>query len=117
MMNTEIKAKWLEALRSGKYKQAQRALCELNADGSKSYCCLGVLCDIVAPEDWAGPEKMQMSDGSHYFIRHLSHTQMPASMIHTQASLHGGAADKLAQMNDEEQLSFAEIADWIEVNL
>ena len=34
--------KWVEALRSGKYKQGQHNL--RNADNT--YCCLGVLCDI-----------------------------------------------------------------------
>lgn len=41
-MNKEIKAKWLEALRSGKYKQGQAAL---NRNGE--FCCLGILCDVM----------------------------------------------------------------------
>lgn len=40
-MNPEVKAKWLEALRSGKYKQGKEFL----KRGNK-FCCLGVLCDI-----------------------------------------------------------------------
>lgn len=43
IMNPEIKAKWVAALRSGKYKQGQGEL----RDGKK-FCCLGVLCDIHA---------------------------------------------------------------------
>lgn len=42
MMNPEWKKKWVEALRSGKYKQGKEALCF----GDK-YCCLGVLCEIA----------------------------------------------------------------------
>lgn len=42
-MNAEVKQKWLDALRSGEYKQAKSAL--RNGDG---YCCLGVLCDLHA---------------------------------------------------------------------
>ena len=42
MMNQEIKAKWVNALRSGDYEQGQGAL--KNPDGQ--YCCLGVLCDL-----------------------------------------------------------------------
>lgn len=41
-MNPEIKAKWIEALRSGKYKQGRG---RLQRDGG--FCCLGVLCDIL----------------------------------------------------------------------
>lgn len=45
-MNKRIKKLWIEALRSGEYRQAQYALCK--ADGEeKSYCCLGVLEDVV----------------------------------------------------------------------
>lgn len=40
-MKPKIKAKWLEALRSGKYKQTKEVLKD-----STGYCCLGVLCDI-----------------------------------------------------------------------
>lgn len=41
-MRKEIKEKWLEALRSGKYKKSQGALKKTD----NTYCCLGVLCDI-----------------------------------------------------------------------
>jgi hypothetical protein len=43
-MNPEVKALWLEALRSGKYKQATSMLC----DGEGGYCCLGVLTQVYA---------------------------------------------------------------------
>lgn len=50
-MNKEVKEKWLAALRSGSYKQGRGVLREQCQDGDK-FCCLGVLCDIVAPEGW-----------------------------------------------------------------
>jgi len=37
---------WLDALTSGRYRQGRNSLCQVNKDGSKSYCCLGVLCDL-----------------------------------------------------------------------
>jgi len=40
-MISEVKTKWLESLRSGDYSQGTNKL----FDG-KSYCCLGVLCDL-----------------------------------------------------------------------
>ena len=40
-MNKKVKQLWLEALRSGEYKQGETQL----RKGNK-YCCLGVLCDI-----------------------------------------------------------------------
>lgn len=48
-MNKEIKTKWIEALRSGEYVQAQGYL-----HNSKGYCCLGVLCDIYQKETGNG---------------------------------------------------------------
>jgi len=57
-MNKDIKAKWLAALRSGKYKQGKGELIEELIDGP-AHCCLGVLCDIVDPTnayDWAGQQ-------------------------------------------------------------
>lgn len=42
-MKPEIKAKWLEALRGGEYRQAKGALRKANR-----FCCLGVLCNLHA---------------------------------------------------------------------
>ena len=44
-MNSEVKAKWIKALRSGEYEQGQLALRVDN-----KYCCLGVLCDLYDKE-------------------------------------------------------------------
>jgi hypothetical protein len=46
MMNQEIKREWIEALRSGKYKQARGFLRYRGG-----YCCLGVLMDIQGAKD------------------------------------------------------------------
>jgi hypothetical protein len=44
-MNTEVKQKWIDALRSGKYDQGSEKLRSVTG-----YCCLGVLCDLYAKE-------------------------------------------------------------------
>lgn len=41
-INKELIKQWVEALRSGKYKQGRKALRNRNDE----FCCLGVLCDI-----------------------------------------------------------------------
>jgi len=49
-MNSKIKEKWLNALRSGEYNQQQNYL-----KTDEGFCCLGVLCDLYAKEnnvDW-----------------------------------------------------------------
>lgn len=43
-MNPEVKAEWLDALRSGNYKQGKGYL----KDNKDEFCCLGVLCDLYA---------------------------------------------------------------------
>lgn len=45
-MNAEWKAKWVAALNSGDYTQGY---CRLSNDDN-TFCCLGVLCDIVQKE-------------------------------------------------------------------
>ena len=47
-MNAEIKARWIEALRSGKYQQGIGYLRSKN----DRFCCLGVLCDTYLPSKW-----------------------------------------------------------------
>lgn len=49
MTNREVVKKWLEALESGKYDQGTLTLRD-NTVLPNKYCCLGVLCDIVAKE-------------------------------------------------------------------
>ena len=50
-MDPKVKQAWIDALRSGKYKQARK---RLYRQETKGYCCLGVLCDIAKPEGWDG---------------------------------------------------------------
>lgn len=49
-MNERVMKKWTKALRSGKYKQGYAALCVEDSKGNKSFCCLGVLCDLYNKE-------------------------------------------------------------------
>lgn len=47
MTKEQIKAKWLEELRSGKHHQIQRTLKDQFGNGEYGYCCLGVLAEKV----------------------------------------------------------------------
>ena len=47
-MDPEIKARWVEALRSGRYEQGQSALNTGGANGQ--FCCLGVLCELAVED-------------------------------------------------------------------
>lgn len=103
-MNPEIKAKWLEALRSHQYQQARKYL----RTDETHFCCLGVLCDLTAPRRWR-----PISDGE---FCHGSAHAFPDNDILAEADLSELDAEKLANMNDRGK-SFAEIADYIEANL
>src|SRR6478752_1443394 len=44
-MDPEVKARWVKALKSGDYQQAEGALVK-----DARHCCLGVLCDMFAKD-------------------------------------------------------------------
>ena len=45
-MKKDVAKKWVKALRSGKYKQGECYLKQLNDNGQAKHCCLGVLCEL-----------------------------------------------------------------------
>lgn len=98
-MNTEIKSKWIKALRSGAYTQAVGELRNTNKEGS--FCCLGVLVDILEPNKW--------KDKEHQF----SHCGLLSEDFCREISLSNHLMSHLAEMNDD-GVSFANIADLIE---
>jgi hypothetical protein len=118
MMNIEYKAKWLAALRSGEYKQGRKFLKK-----NGSYCCLGVLCDVVDPTKWnddydydygLGVKGVSAYDG---VSGTLPFRIREATGFPREDNTGRWAAGVLVEMNDEGQYSFAEIANYIEEHL
>ena len=97
-MNKKIKKLWVKALRSGKYKQAKH---QLYVRFDHGYCCLGVLC------------AMQGARVDRWSSENRRTTLVPERYAH---GLTDGQTYRLASMNDE-GMSFAEIADYIEQRL
>lgn len=98
-LTDELREKWCTALRSGDYKQGKGAL--LN-DGK--YCCLGVLYEAVLGGTWGFVDSdgdTQNSEGSMVYLHGLSELDVDVE-------------EKVACMNDSEDKSFSEIADWLE---
>lgn len=56
-MDAELKNKWLDALRSGRYAQGQGKL-----RAADKFCCLGVLCDLLHPTEWEPVDSDYSSD-------------------------------------------------------
>lgn len=90
-MDTELKLKWVEALRSGKYKQGKQRF----KSADDTYCCLGVLADVAGV--------LKGNEGLAGFVE--THPITSSQEF------------KFWRMNDTEKKSFAEIADYIEANL
>jgi hypothetical protein len=116
-MKKEVKDRWVEALRSGKYSQTKGVL----RDG-KGFCCLGVLCDIAKDElgiNWR-------FNGRSYDMK--SYSLVLPTIVTEWAGLRDDQGMVFPNNNDTEEplfnppklndngASFAEIADMIEQN-
>lgn len=115
-MDTKLKEEWVAALRSGKYQQGTEVL----RDEFKEFCCLGVLCEIDPEVTWsendAGykykeePDRLlttQFDDGDDY----------QESPLLEKYGITVQIQEVLIRLNDEEQLDFNGIADFIEEGL
>src|SRR6185369_2249558 len=100
-MNAEIKAKWLEALRSGKYQQGTQFL-----RNKGKYCCLGVLCDVVNPKAWV-EEPLNAE-----FYSYKKCSSMLAIGVQVQVGLGPLDTAYLMRLNDTDRKTFTEIADY-----
>lgn len=103
---SQVFTRWVKALRSSKYKQAQGQL--KKDDG---FCCLGVLCDL-AVKDGGKPWGISYHNDSSVGIHEA---YLPEDMSEF---LFGKQAydiqDFLAGLNDNYNYNFKEIADVIE---
>ncbi len=74
-MNLEVKAKWVEGLKSGKFPQAGGAL-----KTEEGFCCLGVLCEVTGLGTWGEKEEYLYGGGiiraSHYVMGKSSKTEV-----------------------------------------
>lgn len=109
-MDKALKAKWLEALRSGKYKQGQRKL----RNQKDEFCCLGVLCDISGQGQWKRGDNS--STYCYYKEWESGYCCLP-SFMEEFSGIGAGTEEDLIALNDIDELSFSEIAEWIEENI
>lgn len=113
-MDADLKQKWVEALRSGRYQQGKKFLRYTSVGYGDQYCCLGVLCEISGLAKWqAGPgEEPFMAD----FGNEKSDDLIPEGAME-KLGLSQVSHDHLWWLNDHGGSSFPFIADWIERNL
>ena len=97
-LTKKVKKKWLEALRSGKYKQGKNELIKAT-NGGFSYCCLGVLQAITG---------LKVDNCGLLTNRRADITCVKGLSVDTQG--------ELSTFNDTDK-SFDWIADWIDKNI
>lgn len=117
---SDYKDKWIAALRSGQYQQGRSLLCAIRDDGSKTYCCLGVLAELdgafVDGELFPGVRRGVRIAGDHVSTGMYRGKGKCLSDIRVNVP---GASDTLlpwivAEMNDIKGRTFEEIADFLE---
>ena len=123
-MNPKVKAKWVAALRSGRYKQGHGALAISSgrAHVSDKFCCLGVLCDL-AVQAKVIPAPTLAPDNEWYSYEH-AYGELPHEVM-TWAGLDSadpwvplnGSDHNLSTLNDDHRLSFKRIARLVETHL
>ena len=104
---------WVEALRSGKYKQGESLL----RSRDDHYCCLGVLCDLAGVKWEVGHDG---NDDECWSVEDYNYAAAPQSVmnfvgLNSCFGSFGPGNDALSFMNDRGD-SFSEIADLIESN-
>ena len=109
-MNQEAKQKWIEALRSGKYKQGQS--CLKNTDNA--YCCLGVLVHVF--EAYHGLKFDQKINDSYNAVEFGSFCSksVPPELVIDWLGITPKHQTLLMNLNDKHGCSFAGIADLLE---
>lgn len=132
-INKELVRQWVEALRSGKYKQGRSALRNIDNE----FCCLGVLCEISKDTlniDWelglhdidnhdiylmdknggVLPDKVWNylgREATDYKVKiSITNSKLPSSIVDGYL----GNSIYLITLNDVYRLSFGQIADIIE---
>jgi hypothetical protein len=105
----QIKENWLADFRSEKYKQTQGTL---YSKRTKGFCCLGVLQHrLLNGEIEKNYEKLIFDDAE-------APAAMPSDLFLDSFGLNWVKENALylSELNDDNGLSFCEIADYIEVN-
>lgn len=126
-MHKNIMEKWVKALRSGKYRKGRGVLTEVKKNGTKNYCCLGVLCELYMEENnlpiRIGPQASSFSCDK-MIVYYATHDNFLPYAVWQWAGMESSFGDSncrsvsLWKLNDDPKAkrSFKRIADIIEKN-
>lgn len=110
--------RWLEALRSGKYRQGREVLHNLDTD---TWCCLGVACDLFAEECGVVRGVSEATCGTPVESFGGVFSILPDPICQHLGFFDGGGREKdlfaftLAALNDD-GMAFTYIADLVEAD-
>jgi hypothetical protein len=135
-MNPEVKVKWTEALRSGKYEQGKGNLKKVSVcsgETKATFCCLGVLTDLYIEEHsdsavWVAPGGDYPADLNTLVLRHTAglledavmrwaglNSPSPSPFFVFENDVKGDQNNSFIGLNDStDNLTFPQIADIIE---
>jgi hypothetical protein len=99
-LSKSLKARWVKALRSGKFKQGYKQLVTEDEDGELSHCCLGVLCEISKMVQKKCPDWRELTN--------IDEANGGSIVLDEQTQ------NKLADLNDKRGWGFKRIASYIE---
>lgn len=124
-MDETIKAEWVAALRSGNYYQVHGQLA-VRQGNSHSFCCLGVLCDILHRKGMIDRvERVEHQEVSIYYdaghgkegsILPNGVPELVGLSTTSPAAKVNGRKELLIDLNDRDGWSFSQIADIIEAS-
>lgn len=100
-MNTTIQAQWVKALRSKQYQQGYGKL----RPTANTFCCLGVLLDLLIPEGWSNGPPYVSTDGWSDILGTVGRDRIGLTPLQERI---------LIALNDTDKCSFDQIATYIE---
>jgi hypothetical protein len=123
-VNPDIKRRWIEALRSGEYRQTQEVLVEPDPILGDAFCCLGVLCEIAVKDGVIVRQAESYLDPANPMDQ--SDATLPMAVLRwAELPIDGHTANEVVVMherylttfNDNFRYDFNQIADVIEEKL
>lgn len=104
--------KWVQALRSGKFKQGKNSLQDKNG----GYCCLGVACKVIIPERKLAKYTTCKNEKCLVGVSPLSQPSPKwLKLINDDVRLKTDGETNLMKLNDSLDYSFDDIADVLEL--
>lgn len=101
----EVRELWANVLKTNRYRQADSTLKE-TVNGRAKHCCLGVLCELYIKEHpQADGWDRDLDDWTFQ-----GEGSIPPMSVLNWAGLTTGQADVLATWNDDDRLTFKQIA-------